>query len=96
MKVFQTDKTTGLGPASFAGGGLWAGGAAAAGWSNSAASGWLFEDAYFRPGSSGAVRAPGWSVRNVKFGGGVGGTGKEVMVFTEVSFFIISYAQKAH
>ncbi|KAF8335161.1 hypothetical protein F5887DRAFT_1063413 [Amanita rubescens] len=72
MKVFQTNKTTGLGPA-------------AAGWSNSAASGWLFEDVHFHGGGAGTVRPPGWSVRSVKFGGGIGGSGREVLAFTEHS-----------
>ena len=89
MKVFQTDKTAGLGPGSSSSGGLFASGAAAAGWSNSAASGWLFEDVHFH--GAGTVRPPGWSVRNVKFGGGVGGSGKEVMVFTEVSPFDLTF-----
>ncbi|KAF8630707.1 hypothetical protein AX15_002760 [Amanita polypyramis BW_CC] len=83
MKVFQTDKRTGLGPGSPGRGGLWASGAAAAGWNNSAASGWLFEDAHFHGAGAGTVRAPSWSIRNVKFGGGVAGSGKEVIVFTE-------------
>ncbi|KAF8626105.1 hypothetical protein AX17_006601 [Amanita inopinata Kibby_2008] len=81
MKVFQTDKSTGLGLGSLGAGGLWAGGAAAA-LAGSAASGWLFEDHWH---GHGGVRAPGWSVRSVKFGGGVGGSGKEVMAFTEHS-----------
>ena len=88
MKVFQTNKTTGLGPGSSGSGGLWASGAAAAGWSNSAASGWLFEDVHFHGGGAGTVRPPGWSVRSVKFGGGIGGSGREVLAFTEVSIDI--------
>ncbi|KAM6490571.1 hypothetical protein JOM56_013914 [Amanita muscaria] len=94
MKVFQTDNSAGLGPAAgggrfgvggAGGDGLWAGGAAAIGWTNSSASGWLFEDAHLHGSTASTVRAPGWSVRNVRFGGGVGGSGKEVMVFTEHS-----------
>jgi WD40 repeat protein len=45
---------------------------------NGAASGWLVDDIF--DWSGGGYRAPGWSVRNVKFGG----SGKELMTFTEV------------
>ncbi|KAF8348459.1 hypothetical protein F5887DRAFT_1071391 [Amanita rubescens] len=82
MKVFQMNKTTGLGPGSSGTGGLWASGAAAAGRSNSAASGWLFEDVHFHGGGAGTLRPPGWSI---KFGGGIGGSGREVLAFTEHS-----------
>ena len=47
----------------------------------------MFEDAHFRRTSTSKVRAPGWSVRNIKFGEGIGG--KEVMAFTEVGIAII-------
>ncbi|KAI0260442.1 hypothetical protein BC834DRAFT_973451 [Gloeopeniophorella convolvens] len=44
-----------------------------------ASSGWLYEDVWdwTMPGH----KAPGWGVRNVKFGAGIGG--REVMTFTE-------------
>ncbi|KAF9463940.1 WD40-repeat-containing domain protein [Collybia nuda] len=44
---------------------------------NGAASGWIGDDIF--DWSGGGRRAPGWSVRNVKFGG----SGKELMTFTE-------------
>ncbi|KAJ8088525.1 hypothetical protein PM082_022598 [Marasmius tenuissimus] len=45
--------------------------------------GWLSDDPY--EWTRGNSKAPGWSVRNVKFGcGGGSGVGKEVMTFTEV------------
>lgn len=45
---------------------------------NGGATGWLSDD--FGDWTRGTGRAPGWSVRNVKFGG----SAKEVMTFTEV------------
>lgn len=48
------------------------------------ASGWLSDDPW--EWTRGNSKAPGWSVRNVKFGnGGSNGSGKEIMTFTEVS-----------
>lgn len=47
---------------------------------------WLSDDPY--EWTRGNSRAPGWSVRNVKFGGGGNGIGKEVMTFTEVRLSI--------
>ncbi|PFH47846.1 hypothetical protein AMATHDRAFT_6350 [Amanita thiersii Skay4041] len=86
MKVFQTDKSAGLGGMGNLGAGqLWSagGGAGGGGWGNSGAGSWLFDDPWHTRGA----RAPGWSVRNIKFGGGAWGGGKEVMVFTEVGLF---------
>jgi hypothetical protein len=45
---------------------------------NGLATGWLSDD--FFDWTRGSGRAPGWSVRSVKFGG----SGKELMTFTEV------------
>ncbi|GLB40695.1 putative WD40 repeats [Lyophyllum shimeji] len=65
MKVFQTDQSR-ISSGSGSGNG------------NGGASGWLVEEAFdWAPGS---FRAPGWSVRNVKFGGE---GDKEIMTFTE-------------
>lgn len=52
---------------------------------NGSASGWLSDDPW--EWTRGNSKAPGWSVRSVKFGnGGEGGnSGKELMSFTEVS-----------
>ncbi|KAL0067694.1 hypothetical protein AAF712_005134 [Marasmius tenuissimus] len=49
--------------------------------------GWLSDDPY--EWTRGNSKAPGWSVRNVKFGcGGGSGVGKEVMTFTEHTSFL--------
>ncbi|KAJ8516621.1 hypothetical protein ONZ45_g6092 [Pleurotus djamor] len=48
---------------------------------NGAASGWLSDDPW--DWTRGHSKAPGWSVRSVKFGCGGHGLGKELMVFTE-------------
>jgi hypothetical protein len=50
---------------------------------NGGATGWLSDD--FWDWTRGDGRAPGWSVRNVKFGG----SPKEVMTFTEVCIQLI-------
>lgn len=74
MKVFQTDKTRGMGGGNGAGGGGLLG--------NGGASGWLSDDPFEWTRGS---KAPGWCVRSVKFNGGEGARlGKEVMAFTEV------------
>lgn len=49
---------------------------------NGASSSWLSDDPW--EWTRGNSKAPGWSVRNVKFGaGGRNGSGKEIMTFTE-------------
>lgn len=49
---------------------------------NGSATSWLSDDPL--DWTRGSSKAPGWSVRNVKFGAG-GHSGKEIMTFTEVS-----------
>ncbi|KAF8895983.1 hypothetical protein BD779DRAFT_1493299 [Infundibulicybe gibba] len=51
--------------------------------SNGGATGWLSDDPY--EWTRGNSKAPGWSVRSIKFGGGDGGgrPGKETLAFTE-------------
>ncbi|KAF8170429.1 WD40-repeat-containing domain protein [Pholiota molesta] len=72
VKVFQTDKTRGMGGGNGAGGGLLG---------NGGASGWLSDDPFEW---TRGTKAPGWCVRSVKFNGGEGARlGKEVMAFTE-------------
>ncbi len=57
------------------------------------ATGWLSDDLW--EWTRGTCKAPGWSVRNVKFGhGGRNGQGKELMTFTEVCF-IQTYCDKS-
>ena len=51
---------------------------------NGEASGWLSDEIFEWSGSS--FRAPGWSVRNVKFGGS---GDKEIMTFTEVRLLLL-------
>ncbi|KAF9260046.1 hypothetical protein L218DRAFT_962987 [Marasmius fiardii PR-910] len=49
--------------------------------------GWLSDDPY--EWTRGNSKAPGWSVRNVKFGSGGGnGIGREIMTFTEHTSFL--------
>ncbi|KAJ2917337.1 hypothetical protein MD484_g3045, partial [Candolleomyces efflorescens] len=64
LKVVHTEKTRAPGVSSIIG--------------NGHASGWLSDDPW--DWTRGSSRAPGWSVRNVKFGGP---HGKEVLTFTE-------------
>ncbi|PPQ92602.1 hypothetical protein CVT25_007294 [Psilocybe cyanescens] len=69
MRVWQTDKTRGMG--------LGAGGGAG----NGGATGWLTDDPW---DWTRGTKAPGWCVRSVKFNSGEGARmGKEVMAFTE-------------
>ncbi|THU80730.1 hypothetical protein K435DRAFT_874078 [Dendrothele bispora CBS 962.96] len=68
LKVFQTDKTRYPSASN-----NW--GVTGTGYSN----GWLSDDPY--DWTRGNSKAPGWCVRNVKFGGN--GCGKEIMTFTE-------------
>ena len=51
---------------------------------NGEASGWLSDEIFELSGNR--VRAPGWSVRNVKFGGS---GDKEIMTFTEVRLLLL-------
>ncbi|KAF8972232.1 hypothetical protein BDZ97DRAFT_2070800 [Flammula alnicola] len=75
MKVFQTDKTRGMG------GGMRGGEGGAGLVGNGGASGWLSDDPWEW---TRGTKAPGWCVRSVKFNGGEGARlGKEVMAFTE-------------
>ena len=54
---------------------------------NGGATGWLSDDPWEWTRGN---KAPGWSVRNVKFNGGDGARlGKEIMAFTEVSFLFL-------
>ncbi|KAG7089279.1 hypothetical protein E1B28_010978 [Marasmius oreades] len=48
--------------------------------------GWLSDDPY--EWTRGNSKAPGWSVRNVKFGSGGNGIGREIMTFTEHTSFL--------
>ncbi|KAF9021183.1 hypothetical protein BDZ89DRAFT_1071653 [Hymenopellis radicata] len=55
---------------------------------NGGATGWLSDDPW--EWTRGSCKAPGWSVRNVKFSqGGRNGMGKEIMTFTESLLHII-------
>ncbi|KAF8650056.1 hypothetical protein AX16_005446 [Volvariella volvacea WC 439] len=78
LKIFHTDKSRmpnpGVGGSS--GGGIGSGSAPVG---NGGAVGWLSDDPW--EWTREQSKAPGWSVRNVKFGGGK--LGKEIMVFTE-------------
>lgn len=61
---------------------------------NGGATGWLSDDPW--EWTRGSCKAPGWSVRNVKFSqGGRNGIGKEILAFTEVSFSSASCTQIA-
>ncbi|KAL0956729.1 hypothetical protein HGRIS_002850 [Hohenbuehelia grisea] len=48
---------------------------------NSSATGWLSDDPF--DWTRGTSKAPGWSVRSVKFSPATSGMGKELMIFTE-------------
>lgn len=74
LKVYQTDKARQPGGAFGATGNI----------ANGAASGYVSDDPW--EWTRGSSKAPGWSVRSVKFGyGGARHSGKEIMAFTEVS-----------
>ncbi len=54
------------------------------------ATGWLSDDPW--EWTRGSCKAPGWSVRNVKFSqGGRNGMGKEIMTFTEVRSILTTH-----